>query len=170
MKLFGFAGPMGCGKTTCAKAISHAVCSFALPMKNCLQDLFGFEDNQLYTMEGKQAVDPRYGVSPRLIMQRFGTEFVRTTVPDLWIILMRTTLGNLREVADIACVDDIRFNDEAALIREMGGTVVHIVGRVGVESNHASELGIVIHSSDIIFDNKPGLLSLPMRLRNRLNI
>ena len=87
--LIGFTGPAGCGKTTAAALLKNLIektdsgiratglASFAGPLKNCLATLFQFTDAQLCTMEGKEAVDERYGVTPRLVMQRFGTEFIR---------------------------------------------------------------------------------------------
>lgn len=155
MKLIGFSGPAGCGKTTAATALSKLtggkVLSFATPIKECLTNLFGFTSDQLYTLRGKEAIDHRYGVSPRQAMQRFGTEFVRTTVPDLWCILLREKIkGAMSNIF----VDDLRFEDEAALIRSLGGIVVHIRGRKLMRSNHKSEEGLLCYpNEDLIIDS-----------------
>jgi len=151
--LIGFAGPKFCGKTTSAESIKNnpAILSFAAPMKKCLMDLFEFTNEQMYTYEGKEAIDPRYGVSPRTVMQQFGTEFVRKTVPDLWCILMRKAIEGCA-IYKIVVIDDIRFENEAALIRDMGGTVVHIRGR-GEPGEHESEKQIDVWNRDIILNN-----------------
>ena len=159
--LIGFAGPKSCGKTTAARMLgdmkSTTILSFAAPMKKCLMDLFGFTEDQMYTYEGKEAVDPRYGVSPRTVMQQFGTEFIRTTVPDLWCILMSQAIEDCD--SDVIAIDDLRFEDEAELVGNMGGTVVHIQGR-GEIGEHKSEQGLDIWNTDLILDNSGSLQDL----------
>lgn len=50
--------------------------------------------------------------------------------------------------------DDVRFENEAALIREYGGLIVHI-HRPGLPTTdaHASEAGIVVQAGDVMLDN-----------------
>lgn len=161
-KLIAFTGPMGSGKTVAAEVCREqhkgVVLSFATPMKKCLKDLFNFEHNQLYTLDGKNSVDKRYGVSPRTIMQKFGTEFIRNTVPDLWVKLMEERIWHYRRDQNVF-IDDCRFEDEAALIRRLGGTIVHIRGRCACESDHKSESGLHGMSSDITIINSTDLIS-----------
>jgi hypothetical protein len=169
-KLVGFAGPAGCGKSTAAMSYISArqatkagergiVLSYATPLKRCLRDLFQFKPSQLATMEAKQTVDSRYGVTPRHLMQQFGTEFVRKVVPDLWLILMDQTLTSYRASPSswVVCVDDVRFSDEADLIREAGGSIVHLTGRGGIDGDHESEREIPRLDKDIVADNSGSL-------------
>jgi len=157
-RLIAFTGPMGCGKTVAAEYLVEngpgegVVQSFADPLKKCVGDLFSFSHRQLYTLEGKNTIDDRYGVSPRLVLQRFGTEFVRTTVPTLWEILMEQKVRSTEAHYKIY-VDDCRFEAESALIRRLGGTVVHITGRCLVASDHKSEAGVEVLDGDIVIDN-----------------
>ncbi len=155
--LIGFAGPKTCGKTTAGRMSGGLRLSFATPMKKCLMDLFKFTEDQMFTYEGKENIDPRYGVSPRTIMQQFGTEFVRTTVPNLWCILMRQAIEDCD--SDVIAIDDIRFEDEAALLRDMGGTIVHIKGR-GEPGKHKSEQGLNIWNTDFILNNSGSIQDL----------
>jgi hypothetical protein len=155
MRVIGFTGPAGCGKTTAAKYLENkygvpSIKSFAAPMKRCLMDLFKFTPEQLYTLEGKEALDPRYGVTPRLVMQRFGTEFVRSTVPNLWVILMEQSIIN--HPIGVILIDDCRFEDEATLIRKYG-TLVHITDRCLVKHDHKSESGVQLMDGDIVVQN-----------------
>jgi len=152
MKLLGFAGPAGVGKTTCSLYIGDVHLSFAKPMKDCLERLFSFSYGQLYTMEGKETVDERYGVTPRLVMQRFATEFVRTTVPNLWLILMEQRIKEYED-SKFVTVDDLRFDDEADLIRRLGGTVIHVHGRAEFRNDHKSEQGITYKAGDLQINN-----------------
>ena len=163
-KLIGFTGPAGCGKTTAAACLSSHTYSFATPMKDCLKRLFDLDLDQLYTLEGKEAIDPRYGVSPRFLLQRFGTEFIRSTVPDLWIILMRKQLNKLPTDMFIV-IDDVRFEDEAEMVRQEGGTIVHILGRSMIKSDHSSERLIGIHPKDLTFSNNGSLKEFNARVK-----
>lgn len=171
-KLIGFAGPKGVGKTTTARLLKDhfmpdlEVIAFASPMKECLQQLFKFSDDQLYTLEGKEAVDPRYGVSPREIMQRFGTEFVRNTVPDLWVILMEE---RIKELGGAAIIDDVRFEDEAQLIRDLGGRIIHVFGRAEFSGGHESEQGITFEPDDLELNNSYDMYTLKLHVQALLH-
>lgn len=174
-KLIGFTGLAGSGKTTAANILRDllsnekrarlvVVKSFAGPLKDCLLTLFDFEYEQLYTMEGKETIDERYGVTPRLIMQRFGTEFIRTTVPNLWEILMEENIVRCGDSETGIIIDDVRFEPEADLIRSMGGRVVHIKGRGGIDSDHESEAGLKIKDQDFTINNKGDMDLLRLNL------
>ena len=155
-KLIAFAGPAGSGKSTAAEVLGGNILSFAAPLKKCLLDLFQFKPEQLYTLAGKEAVDERYGVSPRTVMQKFGTEFVREVVPNLWEILMKQELGKFSKES-LVVIDDCRFPAEVDLVRNEGGVVVHITGRSLISSTHKSERGLKIYSEDIVIDNSSTL-------------
>jgi hypothetical protein len=167
-KLIGFSGPAGSGKTTAAMFTDGRILSFAEPLKACIQDLFKFTDEQLFTLGGKEAVDLRYGVSPRVVMQKFGTEFIRETVPDLWLILMHRKLETLPTNV-LAVIDDVRFEDEAELIRSCGGVIVHIKGRQMALSSHASEQPLQVGVNDFIIYNTQTLENLETTVNNITN-
>lgn len=67
--------------------------AFADAVKRVAMDVYGLSWDQCYG-DGpeKEAVDPRWGLSPRVIMQRIGTEVGRSIHPDTWV---RHTLGNV---------------------------------------------------------------------------
>jgi len=165
MIVVGFTGFAQSGKTTCAKYLSKRMSglrhSFATPLKTCIADLFDFNYEQLYG-KTKEVVDKRYGVTPRLIMQRFGTEFVRTTVPNLWCILMEKEIKN--SMSKCFIVDDIRFNDEYNLIAKYG--TVFEVRRPGITgSDHESERGVkhngyVIHNDGSLDDLEDQIVTI----------
>jgi len=171
-KLIGFTGPKGVGKTTAATLLKDhfmpdlEIIAFASPMKKCLQQLFRFSDDQLYTLEGKEAVDPRYEVSPREVMQKFGTEFVRNTVPDLWIILME---NRIKELGEAAIIDDVRFDNEAQLIRALGGRVIHVFGRTEFSGEHESEQGITFEPEDLELNNNYDIYTLKLHIQALLH-
>ena len=53
-------------------------------------------------------------------------------------------------------VPDVRFENEAALVREHG-VLIHLVGRGGIEGNHVSENAIEFKPGDIVIDNSRDL-------------
>lgn len=138
--IIGIYGPKGCGKTTAAKRIMQlderfTALSFASPLKRMLSVGLGLTDAQLHGA-AKEVIDERYGCTPRHIMQTLGTEWGRNCIkPDLWVSLAA------RRLRPFTVVDDVRFEDEAACIRELGGVVVHIRGARHNDA-HASEAGI----------------------------
>lgn len=170
--LIGFAGPMGSGKTTAANLIPGAVVkSFATPLKKGVAEIFGFTDHQLYTMEGKNSIDEFWGVSPREVLQYIGTDCIRKYLPGFWVRRMELELKKIRGQR-IVVIDDVRFNDEANLIRKLSGAVVHIVGRraeVPEEvAKHKSEKGVELMLHDVTLDNSGTVYDLQKVVRRLL--
>jgi hypothetical protein len=151
--IIAFTGPAGSGKTTAADQTSGHRLSFGTPIKVCLAELLKFTPWQLYTFEGKTTIDERYGVTPRDAMQQFGTEFARKLIPGLCCILMKQEILSLPDNFYIV-IDDCRFEDEAQLVRDLGGTVVHILDRRPVSGDtHQSERGVEIVGDDLAIRN-----------------
>jgi hypothetical protein len=97
--------------------------------------------------------------SPRRLMQTLGTGWGRQMIAhDLWLILARRRIAQLTaqaarlHIAGIV-VSDLRYDDEAALVRELGGTVWHIVRAATPVATHCSEAGIVAQPGDRTLDN-----------------
>jgi hypothetical protein len=101
----------------------------------------------------KEMVIPEFGVSTRYLMQTLGTEWGRAIHPQLWVMLMSKRLAN--EAAKHLVIDDIRFEDEATLIRDRGGLIIHINRYPAQAANdsHISESGIAHHPDDRVIDN-----------------
>ncbi len=80
--------------------------------------------------------------SPRQIMRWWGTEYRRKQDPDYWIKQMRAALAwHASQEQAPACIviTDVRFANEAALVRELGGQIwrIHRPGN-DVQSTHIS--------------------------------
>lgn len=134
--------------------------------------LFLLTEDQLYTLVGKNTVDPRWGVSPRELLQWIGTDVIRKRFPGHWVRLMEHRVRGLQDRVGktaLITVDDVRFEDEAELIRKLGGVVVHIVGRKAeVEdhtADHKSEQGIMFMTGDEVIDNSGTTEELQRKLR-----
>ena len=139
--LIGLTGRKHSGKDTCLKNLSNCDCefeivnySFALPLKAQLKDLFDLTDDQLNDPILKEEVDKRYDKSPRELMQWFGTDCMRKQIDDnFWIKkfirfyekeISNSKMGTSKD--KVIIVTDVRFNNEATVIRELGGSIVKI--------------------------------------------
>lgn len=74
----------------------------------------------------------------RALLQRWGTEYRRGQKESYWVDRLREKLQRV----EMAAVSDVRFADEAALMRELGGEVWEIRrpgADGGVGGGHASE-------------------------------
>lgn len=123
--IIGLAGCKRVGKDTCADFLvaHHGFLKYSLadPIKEVCKHMFLFDDEQLWGAE-KDVVDPRYGKSPREVMQRLGTDFVRDWIgDDFWINRMRTWADSHNRNIVVA---DVRFQNEVDAIHAMGGHVL----------------------------------------------
>lgn len=142
--IIGFMGKAGAGKTTAAQAIERFVInsvikSFSTPLKNAVKGLFLFSDEQVFgSYEHKVAIDPRWGVSPREVLQKVGTECLRDMIcKGFHVKRMEEEIESLTEETII--IDDVRFLDEAQMILDRGGILISIRRPPEIEGDHASE-------------------------------
>jgi hypothetical protein len=134
------------GKTTLANALVtawgyHRI-AFADPLKAmAVQFLLslGYRQDQaeqlVYVDKGAKL--PQLGVTVRHLLQTLGTEWGRTCIePDVWL----KCWGASAALHPRVVADDVRFPNEAQLIKDLGGEVWLIV-RPGLidTSGHASE-------------------------------
>lgn len=139
----------GSGKTAIASYLipaGYKRVSFAATIKKMvvvlLRDLGIPEDeaNRL-VHEDKHETIPQIKASARHLLQTLGTEYGRSCVhPDLWLMCWQTTVQeHLRSGLSVVC-DDVRFPNEAQLVRSLGGEL-WLITRPGVErqGSHASE-------------------------------
>ncbi len=141
--LIGITGQMESGKTTAAewltKKYDFSIFSFAHPLKKSCAELTGLDMKYFTDTNLKyEKIELLNGKTTRWLMQSFGTEFVRNTIhPDFWINRMKQKLDKISVTGRIV-IDDIRFANEAKLIHDLGGKVIHII-RGERKSYHSSE-------------------------------
>lgn len=160
--LIGLCGKARVGKDTVADYLVDALMfqkySFAGPLKRAVCEMFGITMDMFENEELKEKVIPFWGYSPRQMAQKLGTEGGRDLFDkNIWVrrahIHWQSLLKSSQVITNIdeslspsiqgLVVSDIRFENEAAWIRQEGGTVWHIERDDSISvSSHSSEDGV----------------------------
>lgn len=154
-QIVGIAGKAGSGKDTVADFLverhGFVKVSMASPLKAALATL-GFPEP--HNRDDKEKLIEGFSFTWREAAQKLGTEFGRALDPDMWVKVMAM---RFRRATDRIVISDIRFENEAAMVREHGGSMLHLSGRaanLGANAGHASEAGVaVLPSCDGMIDN-----------------
>jgi len=164
----GLSGAKGAGKDTVASAISRALTKqgkwpvtapLAGTLKAALTTITGISAERFNDPATKELPIPGWELTPRELMQRFGTEIGKQLHPDLWL---RKLVAETHNMANgIILVPDIRFPEEHRWLKDLGGFHLH-VSRPSVESSgdaHASEAHVqtLRASADAVFENTGSL-------------
>jgi hypothetical protein len=167
--LIAFSGRAGSGKshasTYLAAKYGYTRVKFADPLKDMLRAVGLTEEH----IEGKLKEEPcdlLCGKTPRFAMQTLGTEWGRSLIDaGLWGNLWSARVTSLLSQGAVVVTDDVRFSNEAGLIKSMGGIVIGLESPASVAvGNHSSEAIDVI--PNIIIKNDP---SLPGALESTLD-
>jgi hypothetical protein len=139
--IIGIAGFQGSGKDTIADYLQNIYGfkrdSFAATLKDAVSAVFGWDRELLEgrTTESRQwreTVDSWWAsrlnmpnLTPRLVLQKWGTEVARKSWhDDIWIASLENKLNRAHN--DIV-ITDVRFPNEIAAVRNAGGTVIRVV-------------------------------------------
>ena len=168
----GAAGPAGSGKDTVGRWFAQNYGFKQYAMASALKagmTAMGFPEPADRAM--KEQPVPGFDFTWREAAQRLGTEWGRGLDSDIWLKISKQ---HIEKLEDSVVVTDIRFENEAAMIRAMGGTVIHIMGRkadLGANQSHASETGVLIYPhQDFILDNRTSLEDLYVQLEGFMNV
>ena len=142
--ILGLTGRAGAGKDTAAAALrtlGFERVAFADPLREMLRAL-GLRDEHMVG-PAKELPVPHLGLSFRRLAQTLGTEWGRALDPELWVKVARDRVRTALERGKHVVVTDVRFDNEARMIRDAGGRVVRIE-RPGADPvlEHASEAGV----------------------------
>ena len=154
-RLLGVIGLKNSGKDTVGDYLvsqfGFTKYAFAHPVKQVCKTIFSLSDEQLENRVLKEKKDPRWGISPREMFQRVGTDFGQFTIfkifpelkeklsyRELWVKIFEQWY-NENSNLDIV-VTDVRFKHEAKKIKEMGGQIIKINRKLGENDSHISEM------------------------------
>lgn len=139
-KLIALTGPKGVGKTTTAEGLRTAsretlttVLSFASPVKYAAQRL---------------GWDGKKDAKGRKLLQTIG-QAARDYDPDVWVREMKRAYLEVPPWWQ-SVIDDCRYANEAAMVRELGGVLVAL-NRKGIDytAEHESERGDAATHADL---------------------
>ena len=139
--IIGISGFQGAGKDTVADYLQNIYGfkrdSFAATLKDAVAAVFGWDRELLEgrTTESRQwreTVDPWWAerlnmpdLTPRLVLQKWGTEVARRAWhDDTWIASLENKLNRAHN--DIV-ITDVRFPNEIAAVRNAGGIVIRVI-------------------------------------------
>lgn len=173
--LLGIHGKAKSGKDTAANYLvkNHGFIrnAFADPLKLAAQQMFFLTDAQTWSEELKDIELPYWGMSPRKMFQLLGTEGGRNVFGgDIWLKRWQFHYEQFAPFANYV-TPDVRFDNEADLIRERGGIILHIQSErssilTKEAQGHASEQGICMTVNDIIIENSGSFEALYMNLNS----
>jgi hypothetical protein len=168
MLIIGVTGKKRSGKDTFFEAVrqEYGICkthsySFATPVYEMVNTLLCNVPGGAGTLDKEDIIQP-FGVSLRHMLQTLGTEWGRNLVhPDIWAMLGRMYLDKVSYPVNsrpsIFVFTDVRFDNEAKMIKNCGGYIVHVSrfsGSVPVDADlHASEAGINFSYVDVTILN-----------------
>lgn len=136
--IIGLCGWIGSGKGTVADTLVNEYgfqkFSFADSLKDATAAIFGWsrdllEGDTSESREFREKIDPwwtmrlGYDVTPRLILQRMGTEVMRNNLhQNIWIYSISKRIENVPNVV----IPDVRFDNEIDFVRSVGGNMVWV--------------------------------------------
>lgn len=195
--IIGICGLIGAGKDTAADYLVNfhefKRESFAGTLKDAVSSVFGWDRELLegrtkHAREWREEIDPWWsqrldmpGLTPRLILQLWGTEVCRRGFhDDIWIASLE---NKLRKSPDNIVISDCRFPNEITSIRNAGGRVIRVIrgpdpewfslARISPDKMqkvypniHASEFSWANTSFDSVIDNNGTVEDLYDQLKN----
>jgi hypothetical protein len=138
--IIGICGLIGSGKDTIADYLQNIHQfrreSFAHTLKDAVAAVFGWDRELLEgrtreSREWREQVDPWWTarlnmpVTPRLVLQVWGTEVARKSYhDDIWIASLE---NKLRKTHDDIVISDCRFPNEIKAIKQVNGVVIRVI-------------------------------------------
>jgi hypothetical protein len=155
--LVGITGRAGSGKSAASQALVDSGWTrikFAGPLKDMLRGL-GLADRHIEGDLKEVPCDLLCGQTPRHAMVTLGTEWGRDLIAqNLWINIATHRIATAMAAGQSVVVDDVRFDNEADMIRKLGGVVLGLERETDIAVMHKSENGV---EADITYRNDGSL-------------
>lgn len=181
MTVIGLTGLKGCGKDTAAAALVEdgwSRLAFADPLRQMLYQLnpiIGDADGNPHPMRWQTYLDlvgyaqAKNHPEVRRLMQIFGTEVMREMYgQNAWVDLAEQRIES--EPFTQWVLTDVRFDNEAEMIRRLGGWVIEIQRDGLTRDGHASEAGVSRHLVDVILPNDGTVEDLHTQTRSVVDL
>lgn len=179
--IIGISGKIGSGKTHTARYIINNLTeynfkkkSYGYDVKKIASILTGINMKTILSRKAKNIYLPEWDMNLGQMFQKIGTDCMRLNLhPDTWLISMFSKYTN----EDNWVIDDVRFRNEADLIKEKGGIIIRVEGdpkyiraNDSRDPNHQSEIELDDYEKfDIIFDSeKDDLDDLMIQIKNKI--
>lgn len=159
--IIGIVGVAGSGKTTAANFLrdthGYRRVPFADPLKKMIEALGYGRDLLDGPARAKEVPLKAFnGRTLREAMQTLGTEWGRAQFgDDFWVNQWEAAVKDPQQYPHVV-VDDVRFPNEAAKIRELGGVIIRLhrdKAGASVGASHASEQVDLIEPDVTILNN-----------------
>ena len=131
--IIGITGSIGAGKDTVGILLRDKLggaikLSFKAALVQKIVRVFEVDPTLFYDRDAKDKPTPLlFGHTPRYVMQTLGTDWARNlSSPDMWSEYVRRQILILP--SDVV-ITDVRFDNEARMVKEEGGVVWEIVRR-----------------------------------------
>jgi len=173
MRIIGFTGYKGSGKSEAAKALyDNAIqVNFADALKDMFNHLTTF--NALHGPSHMRNTTNIRGtsVTVRQALQTVGVA-MRELDPDFWVKLWKAKINEIKDkyplnpkVYKYWTVTDVRFDNEAIAIRDMGGCIIRVVRDTYTYDPHISEIPLSDYLIDVSVSNHSTIKHLHNQIR-----
>lgn len=136
MRIIAFSGPKGCGKDTAAEYLIHRndhdqkfhfeKNAFASTVKQICHTVFGFSFADMERLETKEAPLDQWPYDTiRIHLQDVANWFRSRYGGDVWVKAWEARAYRSR--ASCQVITDLRFPEEVAMIKALGGKIVYVV-------------------------------------------
>jgi len=156
-RIIGVAGARRAGKDTVSdylvRQYKFKKMSFAEPLKMGLCAILGIEIEELEELKNLNATHSLLNKTYRNMLETLGTEWGRDQVnKDIWTTLVAERIKN--HTGNIV-LSDVRFSNEAKLIRDLGGFVIYVKNENAekAKGSHSCETSLKNSDVDIEVDN-----------------
>lgn len=146
--LIGLCGKAGAGKDYTAKMMGEAWprMAFADELKREVNEILGVPGSLLHHP---------YTPEMRRLLQWWGAELRRAEDEDYWVKKLRPQIEyELGPTGDgMVVITDVRYRNEAQMVKDLGGTVVEVVASEGVRRERLGRLPPAHSSEEMDFDD-----------------